>query len=79
MWKRDTKMEQKSHIVPLCLLVHIAEKEKRKCIFLQEISSLTHNCLVDPSIFINWTNSFPILGMPGVLFDFYSILNRYFC
>ena len=31
---------------------------------------LTHICLVDPSIHINWTSPFPILGVPGVLFSF---------
>ena len=40
---------------------------------------LTHICLVDPSILINWTSPFPFLGMTGVLFHFYSISNRYFC
>ena len=34
---------------------------------------------MDPSILINWTSPFPILGVPGVLFHFYSISNRYSC
>ena len=38
---------------------------------------LTHICLVDPSILIKWTSPFPILGVPGVLFHFYSTSNRY--
>ena len=42
-------------------------------------SNLTHIRLEDPSILINWTSPFPILGVSGVLFHFYSILNRYFC
>ena len=37
-------------------------------------NSLTHICLVDPSILINWTSPFPILGVSGVLFHFYSTL-----
>ena len=40
-------------------------------------SILTHICLVDPSIFINWTSPFPILGVSGVLFHFYSVSTRY--
>ena len=36
---------------------------------------LTHICLVDPSILINWKSPFPILGVSGVLFYFYSISN----
>ena len=47
------------------------------CYFLT--SHLTHICLVDPSFLINWTSPFPILGVPGVLFHFYSIWNRYSC
>ena len=33
-------------------------------------AKLTHNCLVDPSILINWTSPFPILGVSGVIFHF---------
>ena len=33
---------------------------------------LTHICLVDPSILINWTSPFPMLGVSHVLFHFYS-------
>ena len=40
---------------------------------------LTHVYLVDPPILINWTSPFPILGVSGVLFHFYSISNRYSC
>ena len=40
---------------------------------------LTHICLVDPSILINWTSPFPNLGVSDVLFHLYSILNRYSC
>ena len=42
---------------------------------LSAVSSclLTHICLVEPSIFINWTSPFQILVLPGVLFHFYSI------
>ena len=32
-----------------------------------------------PSILINWTSPFPILGVYGVFFHFYSISNRYSC
>ena len=39
-------------------------------------SGLTHICLMDQSILINWTSPFPILGVSGVLFNFYSISNR---
>ena len=42
-------------------------------------SNLTHISLADPSILINWTSPFPGLGVSGILFLFYSILNRYFC
>ena len=31
---------------------------------------LTHICLVDPSILINWKSPFPILGVSGVRFSF---------
>ena len=41
--------------------------------------SLTHICLVDPSILINWTRPFPILEMSGLRCHFYSIANRYSC
>ena len=40
---------------------------------------LTHICPVDPLILINWTSPFPILGVSGVLFHFYSISNRNTC
>ena len=42
-------------------------------------------CLVNPHlpngfpILINWTSPFPILGVSGVLFHFYSISNRNSC
>ena len=35
--------------------------------------------LVDLSILTNWTSPFPILGVSGVLFHFYSFSNRYSC
>ena len=41
------------------------------------VKRLTHICLVNPSILINWTIPCPILGVSGVLFHFYSISNRY--
>ena len=34
---------------------------------------------MDPSILINWTSPFPSLGVSGLLFHFYSIVNRYSC
>ena len=34
---------------------------------------------MDPSILINWTSPFPILGVSGVLFHFYSVSNRCSC
>ena len=40
---------------------------------------LTHICLVDFSILINWTSPFPILGVSVFFFQFYSISNRYSC
>ena len=40
------------------------------CIQKTLFSLLTHICLVDPSIFINWTSLFPILGVSGILFHF---------
>ena len=33
--------------------------------------NLTHNCLVDQSILINWTSPCPILGVSGVLFHIF--------
>ena len=42
-------------------------------------SCLTHICLVDRSILINWMSQFLILGVSGVLIHFYSISNRYSC
>ena len=35
---------------------------------------LTHICLVDSSILINWTSPFPILGVSGILLNFHFIL-----
>ena len=43
------------------------------------VEVLTHVCLVDQSILINRTSPFPILGVSGVLFHFYSVSNRYSC
>ena len=40
---------------------------------------LTHICLMDFPILINWVSPFPFLGVSGVLFQFYSILNRNSC
>ena len=34
---------------------------------------LTHICLVDPSILINWMSPFLILGESGVLFFFFIL------
>ena len=42
-------------------------------------SVLTHICLVDSSILINWMSPFPILGVSGVLFHFYYSSDRNFC
>ena len=41
--------------------------------------SLTHICLVDFSILIKWMSLFPVLGVSGVLFHFYSIFYRNSC
>ena len=38
--------------------------------------TLTHICQVDPSILINWMSPFPIIGVAGEHFHFYSISNR---
>ena len=43
------------------------------------VVSLTHIRLVDPAILINWMSPFPIIGVSGVLFHFYSISNRSSC
>ena len=40
------------------------------------IRYLTHLCLANFPILINWMSPFPILGLSGVLFHFYSISNR---
>ena len=39
--------------------------------------TLTHLCLMDLSILINWTSPFSILGVSDVLYHFYSISSRY--
>ena len=57
----------------ICWFCNVVAHIEIKIILL----SLTHICLVDPSILINWTSQFPILGVSGVLF--YSISNRYSC
>ena len=49
------------------------------CICSTITAKLTHICLMDFSIFINWTSLFRILGVSGVLFHFYSISNRNSC
>ena len=54
-------------------------EQKQRELQLLVLGKLTHIRLVDPSIFINWTNLFPILGVSGVLFHFCSIFNRYSC
>ena len=41
--------------------------------------NLTHICLMDPSILINWTSPFPILGVSGVFFIFILFRIEYFC
>ena len=40
---------------------------------------LTHICLVDYSILMNWTSPFEILGVSGVCFGFYCTSNRNSC
>ena len=40
---------------------------------------LTHICLSDLSVLIDWMSPFPILGVSGVLFRFYFIFNRNSC
>ena len=47
--------------------------------FLVNFLSLTYICLVDPSTLISWMSPFPILGVSGVLFHFYSISTSYSC
>ena len=42
------------------------------------MATLTHICLVDPSILINWTSPFPILGVSGVLFHFLFCFEQIF-
>ena len=46
---------------------------------ISHFECLTHICLVDRSILINWMSPFPILGVSGVLFHFYSLSNRFSC
>ena len=48
-----------------------------RLVLLCPSSILTHICLVDMSILINWTSPFPILELSGVLFHFYSILKLF--
>ena len=40
---------------------------------------LTHCILVDSSTIIYWTNPFLILGVFGLIFGFYSILDGKYC
>ena len=40
---------------------------------------LTHTCLVDFSILMNWLSSFSILGVSGVLYHSYFITDRNSC
>ena len=54
------------------------ESDKLKGVYPHQ-QSLTHFCLVDLSILINWMSLFPILGLCSVLFHFYSISNRKSC
>ena len=43
------------------------------------INSLTHLCRMYFPILINWTSPFPILGLLGGIFHFYSNFKRHFC
>ena len=43
------------------------------------VRSSVSSCRVDYSITINWTSPFPMLGVSGVLFYFYSISNSNSC
>ena len=42
-------------------------------------SRLTHLCRMHFPILINWTSLFPILGLLGGIFHFYSSFKRSFC
>ena len=52
---------RKCHNQKITASLGSSERERRR---------LTHICLVDPSILINWMSPFPILGVSGVLFHF---------
>ena len=43
------------------------------------MSKLTHLCLIYFLILIDWTSPFPILGLLGGIFHFYSNFKRNFC
>ena len=44
-----------------------------------KMAELTHLCTIYFPILINWTSPFPILGLLGGIFHFYSNFKRNFC
>ena len=48
-------------------------------IYIQTIAKLNHLCQMEFPIVINWTSTFPTLGLFGGIFYLYSNLKRSFC
>ena len=46
---------------------------------IKRVGHLTHLCWIYYPILINWTSPFPILGLLGRIFHFYSNFKRNFC
>ena len=59
------------------MLIKIPQRNSTANIFLNPC--LTNLCQMDFPIFINWTSSFPIKGLSGGIFHFYSNCNRTLC
>ena len=86
--KRITQPFDKSRVFNQQLApIYLQYWERSTCIQNRQLSRfgaktagiLTQICLMDLSILINWISPFPIWGVSGVLFHFYSISNRYSC
>ena len=64
--------DEKYHNLMGWLISHPVQdiEEKKNTNTGVQRTPLTHICLVDSSILINWTSPFPILGVSGTLFSF---------
>ena len=65
-----------SCLKPLSNQLEAVFKQRKPCsnheihMLFERGFNLTHICLVDSSIHINWTSPFSFLGVSGVLFSF---------